>query len=131
MQHYITLKNNTRVATLLFKDNTDTEARHKEDQTPLGFAAYFNNVKVVKLLVECNADMKQLYILLYHATTKNWHKWFLIIKHRSKQKIKIKRQLSTLLLNTAKRQSHSCCSSINQNVSKGQRRESCSSVGTS
>ena len=58
MQHYITLKNNTRVATLSFKDNTDTEARHKEDQTPLGFAAYFNNVKVVKLLVECNADIK-------------------------------------------------------------------------
>ena len=49
MQHYITLKNNARVATLLFKDNADTEARHGEDQTPLGFAAYFNNVKVVKL----------------------------------------------------------------------------------
>ena len=49
MQHYITLKNNARVATLLFKDNADTEARHGEDQTPLHFAAYFNNVKVVKL----------------------------------------------------------------------------------
>ena len=59
MQHYITLKSNARVATLWFKDNADTEARHKEDQTPLHFAVYFNNVKVVKLLVECNADIKE------------------------------------------------------------------------
>ena len=59
MQHYSTLKNNARVATLLFKDNADTEARHEEDQTPLHFHAYYNNVKVVKLLVECNADIKE------------------------------------------------------------------------
>ena len=46
------------MATLLFKDNADTEARYEEDQTPLHFDAYYNNVKVVKLLVECNADIK-------------------------------------------------------------------------
>ena len=47
------------MATLLFKDNADTEARYEEDQTPLHFDAYYNNVKVVKLLVECNADIKE------------------------------------------------------------------------
>ena len=62
---------------LLLKYNGDTEAKYEEEQTLLCTAAYFNNIKIAKLLIKYNADIekgrktnKSLFTLLHTMIAK-------------------------------------------------------------